>query len=58
MGKEYYSEASEAIHESAHGLFKIGAMTEDKMREFDEMCLVEEPKAAPKAATPATIAAP
>jgi len=52
MGKKYYSEASAAVHESARGLFHVGAIDEDRMREFDEMCLVEEPKKTDKTANP------
>jgi putative transcriptional regulator len=47
MKKKYYSEASEAIHESARDLYEIGAITEAEMGEFDESCLVREDEAAP-----------
>ena len=43
MGKRYYSEALEAVHQSAKDLFEIGAITEDEMKEFDEGCFVKEP---------------
>ena len=36
---KYISEASQVIHEQAVALFKIGAITEERMREYDEMCL-------------------
>ena len=44
MERKYYSEASAAIHESARDLFEVGAIDGDRMREFDEMCFVEEQK--------------
>jgi putative transcriptional regulator len=47
MKKKYYSEASEAIHESARDLYELGAITEAEMREFDESCLVREDGATP-----------
>jgi len=53
MEKKYYSEASEAVHESAQGLFKVGAITRDRMKEFDEMCLAQKPKEAHKTGSPA-----
>jgi putative transcriptional regulator len=43
MGKRYYSEALEAVHQSAKDLFEIGAISEDEMKEFDEGCFVKEP---------------
>jgi hypothetical protein len=49
MKKKYYSEASEAIHESARDLYEIGAITEAEMREFDESCLVRKGDATPVA---------
>jgi putative transcriptional regulator len=47
MKKKYYSEASEAVHESARDLYEIGAITEAEMSEFDESCFVREGEAAP-----------
>jgi putative transcriptional regulator len=44
MGKNYYSEALEAVHQSAKDLFEIGAISEDEMKEFDENCFVKEPE--------------
>jgi len=37
--KEYRSEAAAAIHETAAGLFEIGIIDKQTMREFDESCL-------------------
>ena len=42
MNAQYNSEAAEAIHESAQDLYEIGAISKDRMREFDEMCLVQK----------------
>jgi DNA-binding transcriptional regulator YiaG len=43
---KYYSEASEAIHEGAKDLYEIGAITGERMREYDEMCFVPKEEAA------------
>jgi len=43
MEKKYYSEAIEAVHESARDLFEIGAISKDEMKEFDKGCFVNEP---------------
>jgi len=39
---KYKSEIFEVIHESATEKFKIGAITEERMREYDEMCLASK----------------
>ncbi|RMI14610.1 DNA-binding transcriptional regulator [Sinorhizobium meliloti] len=39
MVKKYKSEAMAAIHETMEGLFEIGAIDKQTMREFDEGCL-------------------
>jgi len=44
MGRKYYSEIAEGIHESARDLFEIGAISEARMRDFDRRCFVEEPE--------------
>ena len=43
----YKSEASEAIHDLANGLFNIGLIDKTTMRNFDESCLVDVPKLEP-----------
>ena len=42
--KKYYSEICETIHKDALVEFKLGLISEAEMREFDEICLVEEPE--------------
>jgi putative transcriptional regulator len=42
---KYKSEIYEVVHQDAVEMFKIGAISEDRMREFDKMCLVKESKA-------------
>ena len=42
---KYKSEIYEVVHQDAVEMFKIGAISEERMREFDKMCLVKEPKA-------------
>ena len=36
---KYKSEAMEAVYEQAVAMYKIGAITEDRMHEYDKMCL-------------------
>jgi DNA-binding transcriptional regulator YiaG len=49
---EYKSEIFEVIHQSAAAKFEIGAISAVRMREYDEMCLIQEPK--PARGTPET----
>ena len=35
---KYESEALKVIHQDAKAMYKIGAITEADMREFDELC--------------------
>jgi len=42
---KYKSDILEMIHENATANYKIGAISEERMREYDVMCLEEEPKA-------------
>ena len=37
--KGYRSEAAAAIHETAAGLYDVGIIDKQTMREFDESCL-------------------
>ncbi|WP_461257033.1 hypothetical protein [Treponema sp. R80B11-R83G3] len=39
---KYESDIAKMIHESATEKFHIGAITEARMREYDEMCLTPE----------------
>ena len=48
MKKRYGSEALMVSHQSAQDLFELGVIDADKMREFDEMCLVKESETACK----------
>jgi DNA-binding transcriptional regulator YiaG len=48
MGKRYKSEIMMVLHQLSVENFKIGAISEEEMREFDRICLVQEPKPAPK----------
>jgi putative transcriptional regulator len=51
--KKYKSKALCAIHESAVAKFEIGAISKERMREFDEMAFVQEAK--PAAPVPHTV---
>ena len=39
---KYKSDILEVIHQSAVDKYEIGAISEARMREYDEMCLAEE----------------
>jgi len=41
---KYKSEIYEVVHNDAVEMFKIGAISEDRMREYDKKCLVQEPE--------------
>jgi len=43
--KKYGSEALMVLHQDAEGLHRLGIISDAEMREFDEGCLVKEPKA-------------
>ena len=58
MEKKYYSEAAEAIHESARDLFEVGAISEAEMKDFDERCFIQEPETVHKTANPARMQQP
>jgi DNA-binding transcriptional regulator YiaG len=45
--EKYYSEACEAIHEGARDLHELGAITGERMQEYDAMCFVQEDETAP-----------
>ena len=42
--KKYYSEICEVMHQEAMADFKLGLISEARMREYDEMCLIQEPE--------------
>jgi DNA-binding transcriptional regulator YiaG len=48
MAKKYQSEQLMICHQDAEALYRIGAISEAEMREFDKDCLVPEPKAPKK----------
>ncbi|MDR0318726.1 MAG: hypothetical protein LBI09_01675 [Nitrososphaerota archaeon] len=43
---EYKSEIYKVMHQDAIADFEVGAISEAKMREYDKMCLVQEPETA------------
>jgi len=45
---KYKSDILEMIHENATANFEIGAISEERMREYDEMCLIEDSKTTQK----------
>ncbi|MDR3301524.1 MAG: XRE family transcriptional regulator [Spirochaetaceae bacterium] len=42
MKKRYQSEILGVIHQDAQAMFKVGAISEARMREYDRDCLVPE----------------
>ena len=48
MAKKYRSEAFAAIHETMEGLYEVGAIDKQTMREFDEACLTPVQVLAPE----------
>jgi DNA-binding transcriptional regulator YiaG len=49
MEKKYKSELLGAIHEGALANFEVGAISEEKMREWPRVCLVQEQPSKSKA---------
>jgi DNA-binding transcriptional regulator YiaG len=39
---KYKSDAYEALHEETIANFKVGAISESELREFEEICFVQE----------------
>ena len=46
---KYKSDAYEALHEETLANFKIGAISETELREFEAICFVKESKTAYRA---------
>jgi len=44
MNKKYQSEAMQVIHDDMKGMQQLGIISDDRMSEFDEMCLIKEPE--------------
>ena len=42
--KKYQSEALKVIHQDAEGLHRLGIISDIEMREYDQDCLIQEPK--------------
>ena len=45
MKKKYESKILQAIHEDAEGMHRLGLISDERMRYYDEGCLVQEPEA-------------
>ena len=48
MNKKYKSEHAETVHKTAEDFFEIGLIKKERMKEYDDMCLVKEEKQIPK----------
>jgi DNA-binding transcriptional regulator YiaG len=44
MKKAYESDLLGVIHDMAEDLHQIGAISDDRLREYDKNCLVREPE--------------
>ena len=53
--RKYKSDIYEAVHEDAMADFEVGAISEARMREYDELCLVQEPEESYNAELPAEL---
>ena len=53
--KKYKSEIYKVVHEDAKACFEVGAISEERMRYYDEKCFVEEPKKVYKTEQPENI---
>jgi len=42
--KKYQSKILQVIHEDMKGMHDLGIISDARMREFDKMCLPQEPK--------------
>ena len=40
---KYKGEVYEVVHQDAVSMYKVGAISEERMKEYDEMCLAQEP---------------
>jgi DNA-binding transcriptional regulator YiaG len=45
---EYKSEICKIMHQDAMADFEVGAISEARMKEYDRMCLVQEPETEPE----------
>jgi DNA-binding transcriptional regulator YiaG len=43
MKKKYQSEILGVIHQDAEAMYAVGAISEAKMKEYDQDCLIPEP---------------
>jgi DNA-binding transcriptional regulator YiaG len=39
---KYKGEVYEVVHQDAVSMYKVGAISDERMKEYDEMCLVQE----------------
>ena len=52
MKYEYESELAQVIHEEMMDMHRSGFISDARMREFDEMCLVQAPETGNEAENP------
>ena len=49
MKRKYESEILQVIHEDMMGMHELGIISDARMREFDEDCLMKEDETGPEA---------
>jgi DNA-binding transcriptional regulator YiaG len=49
---KYKSEICKVMHQDAMADFEVGAISKDRMKEYDKACLVQEPEASYTAINP------
>ena len=52
MKRRYEHEAFQVIHEDMIGMHELGIISDARMREFDEMCLIQEDETDPEVEIP------
>jgi hypothetical protein len=50
---KYKGEVYEVVHQDAVAMYEVGAISAERMKEYDEMCLVQEGEPAYEAEKPA-----
>jgi DNA-binding transcriptional regulator YiaG len=53
--RKYESELLQIIHEEMMDMHQSGFISDSRMREFDEMCLIQEPETPKEAENPQKI---
>ena len=52
--KKYQSDILKVVHQDAEGLHRLGIISDNEMKEYDEGCLMQEPKTTHETVNPAS----